>query len=182
MKLVVIDPGVKNFACIRYDNHKITKCFLWDFSSGVDKLVIKKAGNFFSGPEFQELVEDADKVIVERQYFRRVSKVPILIQRILGVLMFNIPVDKYYESNTGAIKKRLGISTGDYRRNKKAVIEFARPVLIICNCLPHGGKVDDIADCFAMGYYYQKFVSWDKNEVVDPWCRTLPSFSKFKTK
>lgn len=179
MKLLVVDPGIKNCGVLRLYNNIPQHPIILDFTEGGkwgvgDIRCLHKAREIFDNPYFTDTIEEVDMVAIERQYVPKLSKVPIMIQRILGVLMSVIPPRKYFESDSRPVKNYLRIAKGTHYNNKKAVKEFARPFIMN---LRTTCKLDDIADCFAHGYYLQN-VKFSKEKIGNPWKEHVEEWRK----
>ncbi len=155
MKLVSIDVGLKNLSICVYQDKVLVQFGIYNLLEYVPKKYktdysymvyhfIKKRGEIFN---------KIDVLLIENQMSAKFK----VIQHSFRCFFF----EKAVKVSPLAVRKFFKISCSDYRKNKKASIQFVQQFLSSKQMeqFKQSKKKDDIADCIIIAQYYlQKFI------------------------
>jgi Holliday junction resolvasome RuvABC endonuclease subunit len=155
MIIVGIDPGIINLGFAVYNTD--TKCFLSfgkiDLTENVDKKTKTKYAhlvkNVIDGR--QDIFGNLDHIAIENQMIAKMKTIATSFQIFFW--------KKSHMISPRALRCHFGISTGNYKSNKKASIEIiaklpiSRENIDLFNSYPDKKK-DDAADAMLIALYY----------------------------
>lgn len=165
VKIVAIDPGLRNIGLVRHD----TDNDVWDFQlidSGIGQstpLKYERFAEFVAGDRFQELFRECTPspiVLIERQYQANPRFTSRVAKINLPVLEYTIDAgvrslaERVVHVSVRTVRKALDITqTGNYSTTKANVVTRGKE---LCPELGrvHGPRLHDMADCVCMIKWY----------------------------
>ena len=167
MKILAIDPGLRNLALCVMDNGMVEQIRRVDIFGGA---TIRSCDAFEAISSFcdrnQSLFDSVELVVIERQFFDSKIKLSTCLCIIQTVLQCRA-LKNHTLVHAATIKKCFGTHAHSHRTNKQAAVQKA------CEIDPllfqeTSGKLDDLADAYLLAVYanryLHKFVRDDTSE------------------
>jgi hypothetical protein len=158
MRILAIDPGLRNLAFCMLDSHgRIVKMGREDIFQGRE-ISVSGAYEAIAGwcDRNRELLDSADKVVIERQFCNEKFSLSACLLIVQTTLQANTH-GKFVLVHAMSVKRHFGIPVGKHHFNKR---EATKRAMSMCQDIRElGGKVDDIADAFLLAKY-QRYLSF----------------------
>lgn len=151
MRLLGIDPGMRNLAFVAMENGKVENYGRIDIFGGtpIDRGTVYRRIDEWC-VTMKSIFEWADLVVIEKQFVDRkvvLSECLIVIQTVLQ----ERSVGKNIVVPAMSIKRYFDTYKGNHVANKKASVELVRTMWELD--LTHNKKVDDLADAYLLALF-----------------------------
>lgn len=168
MKILAIDPGMRNLAWCMF-------CTSKDEVLSIGRKDIFNGGKVAVAPcymhitawcdEYASMLQEADVVLIEKQFCDRKLILSTCLNTIMTVLMCRTH-GRHYQVNAMSVKRYFDIRSRTHRLNKAASVKKAKQMY---PDLASAGevKLDDIADAYLISQYAVK-----SGLVSDKWRRS----------
>ena len=147
MRVVAIDPGIRNIAIAIYDNGSLVDAKLCDLTPFKKSTKYAHLAKYFCD-QHHAILKDADVIAIECQMQARMKIIATAIQCFYW--------DTSRLVSPRAVRHHFKISTGVYKDNKKLSIEMVNTFKIpkhVQDTIQRSKKKDDLCDAILIGQY-----------------------------
>ena len=147
MRIVAIDPGIRNIAIAIYDNGTLVDAKLCDLTPFKKSTKYAHLAKYFCD-QHHAILKEADIIAIECQMQARMKIIATAIQCFYW--------DTSRLVSPLAVRKHFNISTGVYKENKKLSVEKVNTFDIpkhVRDTIQRSKKKDDLCDAILIGQY-----------------------------
>lgn len=151
MKILAIDPGLRNLAWCMLNDGNIEEVSRADIFEGAS-VAVATCFECISKwcDDHQHLFDSADIVVIEKQFMDNKMRLSACLSTVQSVLQCR-SYKKHILVHAGTIKKIYRTHRGTHKLNKQAAVEKATEISPYFR--ERAGKLDDMCDAFLLAYY-----------------------------